>query len=676
MPSIARATPTSGARFGLVFELIRRSVELDVAAVRPLIAVRPAIGLAVPIAVGAAFGHPIVGVSIGAGALVAGAASVNGSFEPPVLMVALVSLVTGVTTFVGSATGAALWLHLVLSALLGFVAGLTVPLGRVPSQVATVAAIAFLVFGRFPLDVPHALEQGGYVAAGGLLQTVLAAVVRIPGRFRGERAALAATFEALAAFARQIPAGATALAAGAAAADAEAMLTRSWADPDSDAYAVFRALLSGARRMRLELSALQQARASLEDTASLDAWLGEAAAVAEQFADALRHGDPARATLREPPPTDWLAATAGAALAGQFRAAARLIDRQHVARRGRLRLPQDAAEAIPMVRANLTLHSTAFRHALRLAVALPVAVLVAHELAARRGYWVPLTTLLLLRPDFAATVTRGLARFGGTVVGVTLATLLTDWLHPRGALLVGLVAVLGYGAFATFRVGYALYSVFIAALVVFLVSVATPDSSGLAADRLVDTVLGGLVAVLGYLLWPTWEGSRLDAQLLALLRTQGSYLSAVLRGLAGAPVDDAVTARCADEARAARTNVEAALERAEGEPRRFSGDLGAARDVLTQSRLAVRAGHALHTVGEHGATRMPCLAEFARAVDEASARFGTGQFPDLRAAHARLGAGYDDASREIVADTDLLVDAFDTIHGIIARHRRATPRRE
>jgi uncharacterized membrane protein YccC len=665
-------------RFGLAVELVRRAARVDRAALQPLVALRPAVGLALPIAIGVAVGQPIAGVSIGTGALVAGSASINGSFEPPVLMVALASVVTGAATFVGSATGDVLWAHVVLVAFLGLAVGLAVPLGRVPSQVATLAAVAFIVFGRFPLDVPHALEQGGFVAVGGLVQTVLAAVLRGPGRFRGERAAVAATFDALATYARGIEFGAAPLSVGESAAEAEAVLTRSWAGPESEAYEAFRGLLTGARRMRLEFSALQEARGMLTDPQELDDWIVEAADAATRIAVAIRTGNEVRVELRDPPSSTWLAATAGSALGGQLRAAARLVDEQRVAQRGPLRVPRQVGEAWPTVRANLTLTSTAFRHAIRLAVVLPIAVLIARELAARRGYWIPLTTLLLLRPDFSATVTRGIARFGGTVIGVSLATLLADGLHPKGATLVVIIALLGYAAFATFRAAYGLYSTFVGALVVFLISVPDPQSAGIAADRLLDTTVGAVLAVLAYLLWPTWEGPRLEAQLATLVRSQGGYLSAVVRALGGATVGEGETTRRSDAVRAARTNVEASLERAEAEPRRFAGDVDIARDVLVQSRLAARAGHALDTVAEQaasvlGAVRIPGLLDFARAIDAASVRFGEPDFPDLRAAHDALGEGYDDASRAIIADIDRVVDAFDTIHGLYARAARHRP---
>ena len=84
----------------------------------------------------------------------------------------------------------------------------------------------------------------------------------------------------------------------------------------------------------------------------------------------------------------------------------------------------------PILRANLTLRSSAFRHALRLAVTVAIAATIDRAFDLPRGYWIPLTVLFVLRPDFGSTYTRGLQRYVGTALGVVLATVITAALHP------------------------------------------------------------------------------------------------------------------------------------------------------------------------------------------------------------------------------------------------------
>jgi hypothetical protein len=83
-----------------------------------------------------------------------------------------------------------------------------------------------------------------------------------------------------------------------------------------------------------------------------------------------------------------------------------------------------------LLAANLTLGSIACRHAIRLAVAATVALALARALRLPHGYWVPLTALWLLRPDFGSTFTRGVQRYAGTTAGAVLATLFAATVHP------------------------------------------------------------------------------------------------------------------------------------------------------------------------------------------------------------------------------------------------------
>ena len=62
------------------------------------------------------------------------------------------------------------------------------------------------------------------------------------------------------------------------------------------------------------------------------------------------------------------------------------------------------------------------RHAVRLAVTLAAAGVLADVLPIQRGYWITLTAALVLRPDFTTTFSRGVARIAGTIVGVVAAT--------------------------------------------------------------------------------------------------------------------------------------------------------------------------------------------------------------------------------------------------------------
>jgi hypothetical protein len=71
------------------------------------------------------------------------------------------------STFIGSATGAQVWVHLALLCLWSLVAGLLVAVGRRGAVLGTQAIIAVVVFGRFSQPPAAALGIAGLVLAGG-----------------------------------------------------------------------------------------------------------------------------------------------------------------------------------------------------------------------------------------------------------------------------------------------------------------------------------------------------------------------------------------------------------------------------------------------------------------------------------------------------------------------------
>ncbi|MEO7125809.1 MAG: hypothetical protein ABI382_09665 [Nakamurella sp.] len=148
-------------------------------------------------------------------------------------------------------------------------AGLCVALGAVPAAVATQTAVAYIVFGRFPLPLSSAAHNALLLAAGGLIQLVLS-TAKGRGRFRAERTSTGAAFGALADLAIAVDVPGVSLPAGKAHDEAVSTLDRSWAARDSTAHEAFRGLRLEAVRLRVGLMALSGARTRLADFGATD----------------------------------------------------------------------------------------------------------------------------------------------------------------------------------------------------------------------------------------------------------------------------------------------------------------------------------------------------------------------------------------------------------------------
>src|SRR5207244_3727258 len=118
--------------------------------------------------------------------------------------------------------------------------------------------------------------------------------------------------------------------------------------------------------------------------------------------------------------------------------------------------------------ANFSLGSAVFRHALRLSLAVVAATAIYRFAQIPRGYWMPMATLIVLKPEFRETFVTGSARILGTLVGGGLATLLTLLTGSHRAVPVVMLLVFVWAGYTLFRASYTLFTICFTAYVVFL----------------------------------------------------------------------------------------------------------------------------------------------------------------------------------------------------------------
>jgi uncharacterized membrane protein YccC len=282
---------------------------------------------------------------------------------------------------------------------------------------------------------------------------------------------------------------------------------------------------------------------------------------------------------------------------------------------------------LDILRAHSSLRSPVGRHAIRLAFVVTAAEILARDTGLDRGYWVALTAAVVIRPEFSATVSRGLARMVGTSVGVLLAGLLAIVLHSNTPAEIVGIGLLCAAACSTFRVSYALFSGFLTGLVVLLVGIVTSNTLTVALFRWEDTLIGGALALAVYGLWPTWSQQQAPWAFATLALRQQAYLSAVLTVLSGAgSLKLEQLGRLARDARLAKADADEALARAasEAEGRRFSLTVGQGiRAALSRVSLAT---HGLRADLEGGRIErpMPEIVPLARALSTALESASTG----------------------------------------------------
>ena len=497
--------------------------------VSPWRAARVAVGVVVPLAIGWWSGHIDLGAFAALGALPAGMVSFQGETRSRVAAVTAASVGMAVSTFVGAtlANGAP-WVLVAVVVVWGYGTGLAVCLGKRLSVAALQWAVALLISVGLPLAPGAAAGRASLVLAGGLFQGALVAASWVIRPSQRERTPLAASYRALSGYAAEVAAD-----RAVAPTPVPFPATGALQDPNpllpEPARLILVDLLEEAERLRASIAALAQAAAADPDAApGLRRIAAETAGLLAQIAAALTSARRDRAATVEAVaeraasmrvagdfPWRWTAE----ALFGQLRAVADdLRELEDVATvtlaprvggSGRSSRSRRGVGAIwPTLRANMTLSTEAGRHAVRLAVIAGLAEVMVQATKLEEGRWVVLTIFLVLKPDYATTVYRGVQRAIGTGVGAGLGVALVQLGHlGQGGLVIAAGSAVS-AAYALFDVSYLLFSVCLTTFIVVLLEILGIPAEPTASARLIDTAIGSGFALLGYFVWPTWEGSR------------------------------------------------------------------------------------------------------------------------------------------------------------------------
>ncbi|CAL9496762.1 hypothetical protein SUDANB105_03330 [Streptomyces sp. enrichment culture] len=626
------------ARSGLVVQ--RKPLE-------PLIALRGAVGLAITIGVSLWALGPEAAASSAFGALQAAIATFQRSWRPRPELALASGTSLAVSTFLGYLTIPHLALFLALLAVWTFAAGLSWAAGPTTGLIASSNVAMMLVTVTLPTSVAQAAAHAVMMIAGGAVQAAL--IVLFPIRRWGpHRDALADALAAEADYARRLrhdPVAPFDPLPLMEARDAAAVTPRQARRRPAELHGT-RGL---AERIRPVLASLADPALGVPPEGRardrVRELLAAAATVLDAAAHAVRHGTPvtlpapATAALRTPDTGSILTGPPQRAATRLARLLADVVETAEAEpRRGgraspapepaphlpRPTLPRLVPVVLRSMRDELRLRhdSPITRHAVRVTAVATTGYLLGTALPLGHGYWAPLTAVMVMRPDFSQTYSRAVARLAGTVLGVAVATAIVQLTHPGVWLSAALAVVSAALLYLVMRMGQFAAQACIGAYVVFLLGMAGEQWTRTGPERVLLTLLGGLLAMLSYAVYPAWETPRLRTRLAEWLAAQGGYAAAVLRhhaDPANTSADDIREALLT--ARAARAAWHAAVARAESEPVRHRGLSRAtaddAEEALTQmGRVAMLLEAHLP---DHAAPPLPPAARLADALRKATA---------------------------------------------------------
>jgi uncharacterized membrane protein YccC len=194
--------------------------------------------------------------------------------------------------------------------------------------------------------------------------------------------------------------------------------------------------------------------------------------------------------------------------------------------------------SIGILLSNLRWRSPTFRFALRVAMAISVGLVSAQWLPYQsHGYWTALTIAVILKPSFSMTRQRRADRLIGTLIGCVLTAVILRFVHAP-AILFGFlfVATAAGPAFLSIKYRYTAIAASMQALL--LIGLTVPHGAGAIEERLLDTLLGTLIASFFSYVLPSWEYHDLPRLVAAVRGANRKYVDAAAALLLSHTGDD------------------------------------------------------------------------------------------------------------------------------------------
>ncbi|HTJ10729.1 MAG TPA: FUSC family membrane protein [Dinghuibacter sp.] len=183
---------------------------------------------------------------------------------------------------------------------------------------------------------------------------------------------------------------------------------------------------------------------------------------------------------------------------------------------------------------NLTLRSQAFRHALRLSLAMLVGYVVSRFMPWGHGYWIVMTISIILKPLFGSTRKLYFQRLGGTLVGAAVGGLVLYFVAGNPVLL-GIMVVAMIIGYSMQKRDYFVYCIFLTVFVLIAFHLLYGhDFREILRDRVYDTVIGSCIALAAsFVFLPVWSHETMRESMREMIRANQRYFSLVARAYTG-----------------------------------------------------------------------------------------------------------------------------------------------
>ena len=221
-----------------------------------------------------------------------------------------------------------------------------------------------------------------------------------------------------------------------------------------------------------------------------------------------------------------------------------------------------------LFKTNLNMHSSAFRHSLRMMITCTAGYMLAKLIfTGHHSYWIIMTITIILKPAYSLTQSKNKDRLIGTVAGGIIGLLLLAFVKNDNALF-GLLAFFMLGTYTFVRINYVTMVVFLTPYILILFHFLKLDIINIAGERLIDTLIAGVLAWLAiHFLFPQWESQTIKKSLADVLKANVKYLDKVREIVLRGKIPSVEYKLVRKEVFVSTANLSAALHRMQSEPK-------------------------------------------------------------------------------------------------------------
>ncbi|MDH6250425.1 putative membrane protein YccC [Chryseobacterium sp. H1D6B] len=171
-------------------------------------------------------------------------------------------------------------------------------------------------------------------------------------------------------------------------------------------------------------------------------------------------------------------------------------------------MPNEEKLNFKVLRNNISLSSSQFRHAIRITTALLIGYIFSmfQLLGIGHTYWILITITAILKPAYSITKQRNFLRFYGTVAGAVIAYVILHFVHYN-AVLFSILLLSMILCFSLLKGRYFWAVLFMTIYVFLSFNFLSPGKIDVIfKDRIVDTIVAGIIAfAVSYIVLPVWE---------------------------------------------------------------------------------------------------------------------------------------------------------------------------